>query len=323
MKKLVMFAHSYWELHWTYRVLKSLSIPVVSDSPHVYEVAKKLGLVTIETDWRQWLGENDFDGVITTNMHLGQNRETVEKFFGSGRLAILMQHAWDSDLNILDKFWNYDMSRFTHYLVGSTQDEEWLRAKHGDKIVYTGMPRLDDLYEVKQEAMDNQGQFFLSIIPDNGVHGDRVRQEYFHLASSGKYNVRFKIHPGGQYEPTKQSLLDVNPNFICLPDPDDDPLYTYRMIQSSSGVLAVESFITVETSLLEKPIIFFGIDQMDSSFYNREENSRQKDRLDPNMSSTIDSPIFTDAQRKISERYLCDGQNTKRVVEYLYKLINE
>lgn len=321
MKNLVFFAHSYWELHWIYRVAKSLDIPIVSDSAHTYEVAKKLDLRVEEVDWGNWLNTNEYHGVITTNMHMGQNRDTVEKFFGSGRLAILIQHAWDSDLNILDKFWNYDMHRFTHYIVGSTQDEEWLKVKHGEKIINLGMPRLDDLYEVKKEDSLPDSRYFLSITPDSGVHGGRVEQMYFNLSSN--YPVRYKIHPGGQYESTKNNLLNTYPNLVLLPDPEDDPLYTYRTIKNSAGVLALESFMLVEASLLGVPVIMFAQEHMDSSFYNREENSRQKERLPANISSEIDSPQFKPAQKVLADRYLCDGQNTKRVIDFLYKLINE
>jgi len=328
--KIVFFAHAYWELHWMYRVIKTLNAPVYTDDEETRRVALDSGFEVLDIPWNEFLNlDHPYEIVVTTNMHIGQNRSVVEAFFSKGKKAILMQHAWDSDLNFLDKFWNYDMSRFSYYLVGSTQDEEWLGKKHGEKIINTGIPHLDDLCEVSREKKTREyitdivgtSPYFLSMIPDSGVHGSSLRDEYFNLSHSHK--IFFKIHPGGNHQTTAESLKSIDPTLICLPDPHGDPKFTYRLMNSSSGVICYESFMTVEASLLKRPVISPSPEKMDQSFYNREENSLQKDRVPDGMASPIEAPQYNPIQDGLAKLYQCDGHNTERVVNFLYRLIKE
>jgi CDP-glycerol glycerophosphotransferase (TagB/SpsB family) len=96
-----------------------------------------------------------------------------------------------------------------------------------------------------------------------------------------------------------------------------DRLKTYELIKASHGVVNLESFILIEASLLEKPVIFWGHENLPADFYNREENVNQKMRLDLDMSSTLEHPEFKPKQAEVVSQYLFDGNNTSRVVNFL------
>ena len=308
-----------------YNVIKELDGVVYSDSSETIDLCKNLGIKTTDdkTNWKV---------VVMCNMHMGQNWEMCEYFMNTGGKTVLMQHAWDSALNLCDKFWDRDMNKFSYYLVGCEQDHKWLGDKYGyDRILNLGIPKLDDLYRIKNSDIDLSGiyeevgvnSFYLAISPSS-VISDGVYREYVeHLIPNSPLPVVFKVHPGvSDPTPTKMSFLSEGKDFKIISDKMEDIDYIYKVIKASSGIVCVESFLSVETSLMDKPVIFHGRNDIPPDFYNRDENINQIERAPIGMSSSLGNAYLKEEQRQIASLYQCDGKNTQRVVTFLKMLYN-
>ncbi len=325
MKRILFFAHVYWELHWMYNLIKSVNGTVYTDNDVTKSVCESWGIPTTD-DLDNW------DIVVMVHFHLGEQRKISEAFFSTGRQVILLQHAWDSALCQKSKFWGLDMTRFNYLLVGSKQDEEWLKPLHGDKVKLTGMPRLDDLYKVKhsKKSLDHIykmvgfDKFLLAIPGVSGVHGINLERETLErLPGETPLPLVYKIHPGGGGGNLIAYIKERVPQSYCIDDDKFDQLKTYELIKASSGVVAVESFMLIEASLMGKPVVFYGRDQLIPDFYDREENFNQDKRLLPEMSSSIHNLVYTKAQDEVCSWYLFDGKNTKRTHDALLEIAKD
>ncbi len=322
MKRILFFAHVYWELHWMHNLIKSVGGTVYTDNDVTKSVCEAWGVPTTE-DLDNW------DVVVMVHFHLGEQRKVAEAFFSTGRQVILIQHAWDASLCQKPTFWGLDMTRFNYFFVGSTQDEEWLKPLNGDKIKLTGMPHLDDLYKVKhsKKSLDHIyemvgfDKFLLAVPGVSGVHGINLERETLErLPSETPLPLVYKIHPGGGSEKLIEYIKEKVPQSYCIDDNKFDQFQTYELIKASSGVVAVESFMLIEASLLGKPVVFYGKDGLVSDFYAREENFNQEKRLLPEMSSSIHNLAYTKAQEEVCSWYLFDGKNTKRTHDALIEV---
>jgi len=251
-------------------------------------------------------------------MHLGQNRDMIKYFRTTGGKVILFQHAFDSGVNLKDNFWNQDMSNFDTYIVGCTQDQKWLSEKYPNKeIVNLGMPRMDDLYETK-DCIEGLSDYFLVAYPNDGCLGNSLYRKYMEqLPGETNSKLVFKVHPGGTCSMVVDDIKNRGLNVTVLEDDMTDLNYIYKLINGSRGVICDESFLAIETSLLNKPVIFYGHNELPTDFYEREENVNQIQRLPIEMSSSLSNPTVTTKQLEICQSYPCDGKNTSRVIKFL------
>lgn len=325
MDKILFFAHLYWEIHWMYDVIKKLDGVVYTDDDQTKQLCIDLGIKTTNS-------YDDYKALVMCVLHMGQNYEMAKKFNESGRKIILMQHAWDPALNLCDHFWDLNMQMFDYYLVGCEQDYQWLSQKFGDeKILNLGIPKLDNLYRIKNKEIDlsdiynevGTNDFFLSLSPTN-VLSDGVYRDYAeHLVPNSPTTIVFKLHPGStKVEETRVSFLNEGKDFKIIADKINDPNYVYKVIKASKGVVCLESFLSVEASLLGKPVIFHGHDSLNSDFYNKSENINQIERAPLGMSSSLGDPHYKDEQKNIADMYQFDGKSTYRVVTFLKGLYN-
>jgi hypothetical protein len=325
MDKILFFAHCYWEIHWMYNVIKELDGVVYTTNETTKQLCDDLNIKTT-TDRENW------KAVVMCNMHMGQNWEMNEYFLNTGGKSIIMQHAWDSGLNLCNKFWDHDMSKFSYYLVGCEQDYKWLGDKYDyDRVLNLGMPKLDDLHKIKNEDVDLEPiyqelgtrDFFLSIAPTDVINSSILRDYQEHLITSSPTQIVFKLHPGNiDYEQTRQSYLSQGRDFKIIADKLTDIDFIYKLIKASKGIVCIESFLSIEASLMNKPVIFHGHDSLTSDFYNKEENINQIERAPLGMSSSLGDPHFKQEQQTIANLYRCDGKSTCRVVTFLKGLYN-
>ncbi len=319
MKKILFYVDHYWELPWIYRVAKELDAPVYSENPPTREAIQAWGLNLSSS-------ANEGDILVLVYTHMGRNYDISENYLKSNRQVVIMQHAFDSSLHVPEQFWGRPTNHFSYFLVGCQQDARWLGAKHGDKVILTGMPRLDDLRKVLREQKkpvdDLPSAYYLSIIPNDTVFGQAVLDKYLrNLPQEVNTPIVYKAHPGADIKAVWETVSQVNGNAMVVDDPVNDPFYTYRLIKNATAVVCLESFIAIEASLLGKPVIFYGHELLENNFYGREDNPNQTERLPIEMSSGFFEYVVNAKQEAIAANYLCDGQNTKRVVKFLKGLI--
>jgi len=322
-KSVLFVVNLYWELHWLYNVIKAVDGVAFVENSDVKKMCDYFGVRTTNDS-------SSYKTAIVTNSHLGAKR-TAELFFSQGKKVIELQHAWDPALRLKDVFWNYSTNRFSYLLVGSTQDYDWLSSKYGkDRVFLTGIPKLDDLYTVKNSKESLRpihdefklGRFYLSMAPTDAISLSIYMDYEDNLEPMSPIPVVFKVHPGTDFEKTKQAdIQHGNVNRVLIEDNMYDLFKTYEIMKESSGVVCLESFMSVEASLLGKPVIFHGYGSIPNDFYGRDENVNQKMRAPYEMSSTLNDPRFTDKQKEIASYYLFDGKNTERTVNKLKELI--
>lgn len=320
MTDFVFYANTYWELSWLVNVIRATGAPVHTGSSNTKYLARRWGLTLVDN-------VDHFHTLVMCVYHMGDNRVIRDRFFDQGKQVIILQHAFDSQINFMDTFWGEPTDRFSAYLVGGVQDYLWLQHKHGPgKIIYTGMPRLDDVYHVKHNFTNfddifktvGHKKFYLAAFADASLYGREAEQAYLKLHKHSPIPVAFKLHPGGDYEAGVNWLKKIDPDIIYLDDNAEDLYWTYKLIKASQGVICLESFLAVEATLLEKPVIFFGHNLIPPEYYQREEHKGvAKHRLPLAMSSTLDKPQFTPYQQALSSWYAFDNQNTARVTNFL------
>ena len=324
--RTLFYLYNYQDIHWMNNVIQALKgrsdVGFYTDIPGVEKVCQAFD-IPLTQDKVNW------QAVVVTNLHMGP-RLMAEYFKRTGGKVIVMQHAWDSNLVLRDNFWGKSTDLFDYYCVGSEQDYDWLREKWGDRIVLTGMPRLDDLYRVKSDEKPlthiyeklGVDKFMLSISPIDIVFGQMMVDRYYNiLPKESSIPIIFKSHPGTSYEGTRQALDERGLQHIHLiPDDPYDILNTYELIKASSGVVCLESFLGVEASLMHKPIVLYGYQELDPSFWGKDENINQRERLPFETSSWFNDLRFKDQQKVFEETFLFDGGNTKRVVDFITSL---
>lgn len=322
MKKILFFAQTYWEIHWLYRVVKAIYGVIYANTPPALEAAKSLQLNTT-TDLRSG------DILVTCIYHMGENYKAIDKYKAVGKDVILLQHAWDSQIQCFDKFWGLKMDLFDVYFTGCTQDKEWISDIHGkDKVFNPGIPRLDDVFKVKNSKDSlkdiyqeiGHDKFYLADIPPSQIYSNEVENAYLkQLPQESPLPIVYKMHPGGNYRSGNEWLKKHGPNNIIFLDDDiNDPLRTYQLMKASSGVINLESFLSIEATLLEKPVIFYAYKLLpDNYFESTDRIGYSHRRLPKGMGSAVNNPQFTAMQKKVASWYNFDGKNTDRVVELL------
>lgn len=324
MKRILFFVNIYWELHWLHNVIEALNADVYTENETCKEYCKRHNFNLVND-------KENYQVVATMNIHFGEQWNIASHYKNTGGKVVLFQHAWDSALHLKRDFWNKDMGTFDLYLVGSTQDQKWLKETYSDKnIVLTGLPKFDDLYKVKKskKKLDyiykkyNVDSYLLSVAPSDSICIDISNKYEYELESSCPIPVIYKMHPGSNHQATLEGFYNKGRmNIKLIPDDEFDRFSTYEMIKASAGVACVESFLSTETSLLEKPVVFWGREKLPQDFYQRDFNINQVYRAPAEMSSSLTDLRYMPQQREIAEMYLCDGNNTKRTVNILKEFL--
>ena len=322
MKRIVFFVTTYWELHWFHNVIETLNANVYTVDATCLEYCKKYNFNVVDDS-------ENHEVVVVSNVHYGQQNQIVQRYISSGKKAIVIQHGWDPAISLYDNFWNEDVSRFSYYLVGCDQDYEWLTKKFGnERIIMTGMPKLDDIYRIKNEDIDLQpiydevgsNSFYLVNAPSD-VFSKEIHHQYCNpVFEQSPYKIVYKTHPGHSIVSFYPEITVDTNRYTMIDDNRLDRDYVYKVIKASRGVVIVESFLIMEASFLGKPAIFWGHEFLPQNLYNKPENVNQIYRLPIEMSSTFEKPEYKPKQLEMTQKYWFDGKNTERVVTFLKQL---
>jgi hypothetical protein len=324
MKNMLFFVSEYWELHWLHNVIEAMNGDVYTNSDECRKYCEKFNFKVVAD-------RESYKTIVVTNVHLGQQNEIVKYFMSTGGKAVVIQHGWDPAISLYDNFWNEDVGRFSYYLVGCQQDYEWLTAKYGnDRIIMTGIPKLDDVYNIKNNDVDltsiyesvGSSQFYIANAPTDVFSVDIHKQYCNPLLERSPYKIVYKTHPGFNMVLHFPDITYSSDKYTMVNDDHFDRNYVYKLIKASRGVVIIESFLIMEASFLEKPAIFWAHDLLPRDLYNKPENVNQIHRLPVEMSSTFENPEYKPMQKVMVDKYLFDGQNTQRVVTFLKGLYN-
>lgn len=320
MKKILFFATEYWGLLWMYNVIKDLDAEVFNSSSKIAEWCQQMQVKLTNR-------KDDYDVVVLMILHYGGEYNIAQEFLKRNKQVVVLQHAWDPGLHLKDKFWDKNMGSFSHYIVGCHQDYEWLCGKYPgkDRIHLLGMPRLDDLYEVKKNHNDlshiykevELDSFYLASAPMMVINQALFNRYASILVQSTNKPFVFKVHPGFNAEGVRKSLPQSVQYLKVIADNPYDRFHTYELIKASEGIICVESFMAIEASFLGKPVVQWGKEDLPPDWYQRDENINQIYRTPQEMMSDLKNPVFKEKQQEIADLYLCDGKNTERVVAFL------
>ena len=201
--------------------------------------------------------------------------------------------------------------------------------KYGtERIHYTGMPKLDDLYAVKKSNKGMpiyitdiyKGSFYLVNEPTDIISKDIYDAYTTGIVSVADMKLIYKVHPGRTVEDITLELPAEFKDITIIQDDPYDRFNTYEWIKASSAVIAIESFFLVDATLMNKPIIMWGKESIPMDWWKSRQNIMQSERLSDGLSSAFGNLVFTDKQRELQDQYLCDGHNTERVVKFLEEL---
>lgn len=323
MKKILFFAHLYWEIQWLHNVVKALDGEVWTDNEDVknYCIYHEIKLAP---------NRENYQVLVLCVYHMGQNWDIINYSKNTGRQVVMLQHAWDAALHMIDQFWSHDTGKFDYFLVGCDQDYEWLSRKYGQNRVFnTGVPKLDDLYRVKKSKKSlkkiyeeiGHSSFLLANAPTDVICPQLYQYYTNDIFSDSPLPIVFKVHPGGKVKHIMDGLSpDKNKaQFQILEDEQLDRFRTYELIKASSGVVCNGSFMSIEASLMEKPVILYKDEVIPQDVYARVEYAQvnQNFRSPISISSPIYHPQYLEAQKQLANQYLLDGKNTDRVVNFL------
>lgn len=322
---IVFFASRYWELLWMTNIVTAMKGLVYTNYESVNE------LIDIYKHTRTSDLEAG-DILVTPNFHTQENYEAITSYLDANKPVVILQYAWDPQIQLLDGFWGRDVSNFSYYLTGCTQDKEWLSDKFGkEKIVNTGIPRLDDLYAVKHETSKalkpiyqqlKLDKFMLADIPIAGVYTPEIETMYSTLNDLAPVPVVYKLHPGGlSAEELERFASQSRSKPIFIPDDPANRFSTYRLIKAAQAVICVDSFMAIEASLLNIPVVTFGRNLIPKSYYRFEDRHKSPERIPDGFGSPLNHPHLTPTQKEVASWYTLDGKSTARVVKFLHSIL--
>lgn len=307
----VFFFTHHWELMWLYPIIKKTGWPIIYVSDTIQQICDDLGFKTITEEEAQ-----SHTKLIITVQHFTPQRERVDHWTATGGQVYVIQHAWDSILALQDEFWSAHMNSFTKMLVCCTQDDEWLSQKYRGKIFLTGSPRLAMINEVKimdlSDIYEKVGtkDFFVATPPLGGFHSDTVYNMFYRdLPTLTQSKIVYKIHPSGDLNGLKAQY----PQFFFWQDSRTDPYDTYKLVMASHGLVTASSFLGIEATLMDKPVILMG-DLMEEE-YQRQEWQHQRERLPRDISSTLAKPEITSKQKEVKNWYKYDDTSLDNVIK--------
>ena len=269
--------------------------------------------------------ETYHDLLVVNKMHYGVARDLSEAYAQAGKPVVLIEHAWDGLIHLIDQLWGKQINFFTAFAASGKQQYELLREKHGDRIRITGFPRLDKLIEApqwdKQEIYDALGvnEFWLvTIPPQNHSTPEADRKLFEDLPRLLDARPVYKIHPRYSTEPyLKYGQLIIG----------DDTLtqdITYEILNAAKGIVThiPPSFMFVEASILKKPVICFGNlvhfrDIVPELGFINEIRKFDIDKL----SSTPDNYRFNKYQQELIDMFPHNGRNSERVVHLIEEIL--
>lgn len=318
MNQPVIFVNHYWELHWLYPLIKRTSWAVIDTGRNqINEFCRfhEFPMISLQD------AEQNCSKVILNVVHFGEHGRFISKWIDSGKQAYVIQRAFDSALAVYDEFWGVDMRKFTKYLVASQFDYDLLSSRFGDKVKFTGSPRLWMASEAVNKNLDKiyekvgtKNFYVATVIGGLPIHDDNLPDRYQNeLPTISPCKIVYKLHPDGNLEYHREKY----PNNFFWPDNIHDVWETYKLVAASRGVITPSSFLAIEATIMEKPVILFGDVHQDE--YNRQEKQRQRERLPREMSSHINNPGFNLTQEKIRNSYKFDKGCIDRVI---YEVLN-
>jgi hypothetical protein len=225
--------------------------------------------------------------------------------------VIVLQHAWDSALQLVDDFWAKDMGHFGAMCVGGEQDYEFLQPKYGDRIIKTGIPRFDVLRELylSIDRPIRDKPYGLAAIPF-AVNGEnREWAAFFDIVNRVDYPIYFKGHP--QHD--LRSIMGDYPNIkTWVWDSIDDEYEAYKFIIDAEFLVTANSFMCVEAAMVNLPTILW------SELKAFEDpNHRQEERIPADLSCSFGNLHTTSGTEKLKSMFLFDGKNTERVMKVI------
>lgn len=320
MNKVLVYCHHYWEFHWLYKLIIQADLEVCTDNSETQSIIDKYQCKTVNAEN---ITNPFYQVLVVSIMHFGEHQKAIKQFIDTGRKVVVVQHAWDSALNLYNEFWNMDMHKFTLYCVGGQQDYQFLSGKHGEsKIKQTGMPRFDMLMRVKEMDLTDihekvgKKEFLLATCPVSSIHDDRMVEEFYtKMPEESPLPIVYKIHPGGTIGQFNMTF----PHLQFIDDNKEDIYETYKLIQASSGVISPASFLSIEATMLGKPVILYG--DINVQTKAAQQHERQEERLPRDMSSTFQKLEFTKTQQDMLQWYDHDGKCTERVINEINQIL--
>ena len=260
-----------------------------------------------------------FDLLVVNKMHYDGSRQMSEAYAKAGKQIVLVEHAGDGLLHLLDQLWGENINYFAAFAAMGKQTCKLLKNKFGDKIVLTGGPRLDRIIDApkwdKKEIYDSLGvnEFWLVAIPPQNHSTPELEHLYFEvLPTLLDAKPVYKIHPRYPVEPYRKYGQLIIGDDTLIKD------MTYEIINASKGIVTTmePSFICVEASLLQKPVIGFGnlapIKEVAPEIGFIDEDAYLSIRF-KELCSTPNNHSYNDQQKQLINDFPHDGKNSERV----------
>jgi hypothetical protein len=268
---------------------------------------------------------NFCDALVVNKMHYGIALGLSEAYAKAGRPVLLIEHAWDSLLHLLDTLWGKPINFFSLFAVNGKQQYELLNNKHGDRIRLTGCPRFDKLVEApkwdKQKIYEMAGtdDFWLVTIPLQNLSTPDIDRQFFEvLPTILDAKPVYKIHPRYSPEPYMKYGQTVLGDDTLTQD------ITYELINASKGIVTPfqASFMIVEASILQKPVICFGDMMLTSEIAPEIKPLEEIKKCDiTRITSSSEKYAFNAYQQELIDAFPHDGKNSERVVHLIEELL--
>jgi len=312
MKGPFFYAVYYWELQWLYPIIKKSGWPVLADSEEAKEFCAKFQFETITIEQAR----DGYDKLVLCVVHYGQHKNMVNEWWDNNKQIFVIQRAFDTSILIYNEFWGALVNRFMKCFIASQFDHELLQPKYGDKIIFSGSPRLHmaniapqkNLSEIYKKVGTNKF-FVVTVIGGLPIHEDSL-VDFYHkqLPLLSPIKLVYKLHHGadlGYYNTTYPE------NYYWV-DAKDDVWETYKLVAASQGVITPSSFLAIEATIMKKPVIFYGDVHPDE--YARQAGQKQELRLPRDMSSSLVKPEFTSKQAEIRSSYKFGKESTDKII---------
>lgn len=325
MKKILFYGDECRELIGLLPVMKELGkIGVLFYFSSMYEITRlKAHQLRIPiTD-----NLENFDILIVTKMHCDFASVISKYYYSNNRVVLLIQHAFDYDLHLISEKLGLDIDNFTKICCGDYFAYKKLISKFGkDKVILTGIPRLDDLYEVYTNSNYKEiyellglSEYWLITIPEPHIANKTTLENYFiELPRFLNAPPVYKVHPRSnsdfysKYNEHNHIIIDDDtlPNRIDL---------TYKLLCGSKGLVSYipPSFYAFEASFIKKPVILYGEGIKDKKIEELYKDINHIFYRYKNISSSFSDPEFNETQQKLCEEFLFDGKNSQRVVDVI------
>lgn len=282
-----------------------------------------------------------FDILAVVKIHKGHSLWLSKQYYNSGKPVVLIQHVLDTYANLLSEYRDEPIDFFTTLCAGGPIDYKLLRSKFKDKVIMTGIPRLDKLCEApywdKKEIRElvKSNKYWLITMPGPNVLTSELESQFFiELPKLIKDKLDsepiYKIHPNHDPKPFYKY------GYTIIDDDTKTKDITYELINASEGIITTiyPSFMAVEASILRKPVICYGNEILPGKTidtfsgwrltYLRKFVPLIMERWRPfKISSTFEMPSFNEHQQQLTDEFLHDGKNSQRVAEFILEIGKE